>query len=123
MRLHGLLVAAVAVAMGQGAAAQTSTMRGRELVTRDCAACHWVGAEGRSHARGAPAFRNLNRRFSMGMLEEELRAGMLTGHPPMPAFRFSQVQIGDIMAYLRSIQDTRRIASAVDAPRDKRPAV
>ncbi len=63
----------------------------------------------------APAFRNLNRRFSMGMLEEELRAGMLTGHPPMPPFRFSQVQIGDVMAYLRSIQNTRRIARAAAA--------
>ncbi len=115
--LAGLLAALASVAIGQGALAQTPVDRGRALVLRNCGACHAVGAEGRSPNHAAPAFRNLNRRFSMGMLEEELRAGMLTGHPPMPPFMFSQPQIGDIMAYLRSVQNSRRVASAGSAPR------
>ena len=110
MRLRALSAAIVLIAIAHGAAAQTPAERGQELVTRNCGGCHAVGAEGRSPRRAAPAFRNLNRRFSMGMLEEELRSGMLTGHPPMPPFMFSQTEIGDIMAYLRNIQNTRRTA-------------
>lgn len=110
----GVLVGAIAsLAIGQGALAQTPAQRGQALVAKSCGACHAVGLRGRSPLPAAPALRNLNRRFSMGMLEEELRAGMLTGHPPMPPFRFSQVQIGDIMAYLRRIQNSRRIARGV----------
>ena|SRR5471032_2723881 len=116
MRLGVLLGAVAWVAIGQGALAQTSAERGQALVTGSCGGCHAVGAEGRSARPGAPPFRNLNRRFSMGMLEEELRSGMLTGHPPMPPFQFSQVQIGDIMAYLRSVQNSRRIARGDGLP-------
>ena len=122
MKRHAeaLLVAVMAAAIGQGASAQTSAERGLELVTRNCGACHALGAEGRSPTAAAPAFRNLNRRFAMDMLEEELRSGMLTGHPPMPPFQFSQAEIGDIMDYLRSIQSSRRTARlAVPADHEK----
>ena len=116
MRLGVLLGAIASMAIGQGALAQTSVERGQALVAKSCGGCHAVRAAGGSPRPDAPPFRNLNRRFSMGMLEEELRAGMLTGHPPMPPFMFSQVQISDIVAYLRSIQNTRRIARGDGPP-------
>ena len=119
----GVLVVGLAMAIAPGALAQSSAELGRQQVQRSCSGCHAIGREGRSPRAGAPPFRQLGRRFSMGVLEEELRAGMLTGHPPMPPFQFSQAQIGDIMAYLRGIQDTGRIASMADAPHEKRPAV
>ena len=119
--LTGLVAAVVSLAMAQAVSAQTTVARGKEIVTRYCGGCHAVGAEGRSPNPASPAFRNLGRRFPMGVLEEELRAGMLTGHPKMPHFQFSQAQITDIMDYLRSVQNSRRLAE-LDADRSNEKA-
>ena len=36
--------------------------------------------------------------------EEPLAEGIITGHPTMPEFRFDPGQVGDIIAYLKSLE-------------------
>jgi cytochrome c len=36
-------------------------------------------------------------------LEESLVGGIIAGHPAMPEFRFDPEQVGDVIAYLKSL--------------------
>ncbi len=94
--LTGLLAASDAQA--------ASVQAGRRLVERRCAMCHAVGVEGESPNPRSPTLRDLYRRYPMSRVEEALREGMLAGHRSMPRMRFSDRQIDDLVAYLRSIQ-------------------
>ena len=70
----------------------------------DCARCHAVGPTGDSPLKDAPPFRTLHTRYPVESLEESLAEGIITGHPAMPEFHFSPEQVGDIIAYLKSLQ-------------------
>jgi hypothetical protein len=37
-------------------------------------------------------------------LQESLAEGIVTGHPSMPEFRFDADQIGDFIAFLKSLR-------------------
>ena len=76
----------------------------RHLLTRDCARCHAVGRTGASPHAGAPAFRDLGKRYPIESLEEALGEGIMSGHPDMPEFNFDADQVGAIIDYLNSIQ-------------------
>ena len=52
----------------------------------------------------APPFRTLHERYPVDDLEEPLAEGIVTGHPTMPEFRFDPGQVGDIIAYLKSLE-------------------
>lgn len=102
-------VAASAVALvlvsAPGWAAEAPQHRlGRDLLRRDCAACHAVGRHDRSPRADAPAFRELSRRYDVDALSEALAEGLVTGHPEMPEFRFSPQEVDAILGYLRSLQ-------------------
>ncbi len=77
---------------------------GEQLLTRDCAPCHAVGRTGTSPHKGAPAFRDLGKRYPIESLEEALAEGIMSGHPDMPEFNFDADQVGAIIDYLNSIQ-------------------
>ena len=77
---------------------------GEQLLTRDCARCHAVGRTGTSAHPGAPAFRDLSKRYPIESLEEALGEGIMSGHPDMPEFDFDADQVGAIIDYLNSIQ-------------------
>jgi mono/diheme cytochrome c family protein len=77
---------------------------GETLLTRDCARCHAVGRAGASPVAGAPAFRDLGKRYPIESLEEALGEGIMSGHPDMPEFNFDADQVGAIIDYLNSIQ-------------------
>lgn len=83
---------------------------GRRIVEFQCASCHGVRAEDKSHNPGAPALRTLAERYPVTGLEEAFANGIMIGHPGMPEFRFAPDQIKAILAYLESIQ-TRQAAS------------
>ncbi len=51
----------------------------------------------RPSARSASATR-------LNSLEELLGEGIMSGHPDMPEFSFEADEVGDIIAYLKSIQ-------------------
>ncbi len=101
--LAGALFCMAAVS-ADGAQAQGSPTRGRQIVERNCAMCHATGIRGESPSKTAPRFRDLSNRYPIEMLEEALAEGMLTRHPAMPEFRFKVPEIDDIISYLVSIQ-------------------
>jgi len=109
--LAGVLVVTAASALA--APLRPADVRGgRVLAERNCGRCHATGEMGSSPNVAAPPFRSLGRHYPMDMLEYELRAGMLTGHPDMPAYRFAPPEIDDLIAYLKSLQIGRRAEAA-----------
>ena len=77
---------------------------GLAIVRADCSRCHAIGRTGDSPLREAPPFRTLHTRYPVESLEESLAEGIITGHPAMPEFQFSPAQVGDIIAYLKSLE-------------------
>lgn len=106
----GVLVVATSVCAGPGRAADdAATLRqGQALLRRDCGGCHAVERRGESPRAGAPAFRDLSRRYDVDSLGEALAEGLMTGHPEMPEFRFRPDEVDAILGYLRSIQTPPR---------------
>ncbi|HTZ03583.1 MAG TPA: cytochrome c [Xanthobacteraceae bacterium] len=78
--------------------------RGFVLLRENCSRCHAIGRVGASPLKVAPPFRSLHERYPVEDLEEPLAEGIVTGHPTMPEFRFDPGQVGDIIAYLRSLE-------------------
>jgi cytochrome c len=81
-----------------------AAQRGFVLVRTNCSRCHAIGKVGESPLRIAPPFRTLHERYPVGDLQEPLAEGIITGHPTMPEFRFDPGQVGDIIAYLKSLE-------------------
>jgi mono/diheme cytochrome c family protein len=100
-----IAIAAVMVASGATAHAQDPSQRGRALLSEFCAGCHAIGRGGDSPRTGAPPFRTLGRSFDLDRFSRQLVAGVMSGHPDMPEFKFSEEEANAVAAYLRSIQD------------------
>ncbi len=81
-----------------------AAQRGFVLTRADCSHCHAIGKVGDSPLKIAPPFRALHTRYPVEDLEEPLAEGIITGHPNMPEFRFDPGQVGDIIAYLKSLE-------------------
>jgi mono/diheme cytochrome c family protein len=97
--------AVLAALLGQALAGDGDVEHGEELLQRDCASCHAIGRTGESPKKEAPAFRTLGQRYPVESLEEALGEGIMSGHPDMPEFSFDADDVGDIIAYLKSIQE------------------
>ncbi len=69
-----------------------------------CASCHAIGIVGESPIQIAPTFRSLHKRYPVEYLAEALAEGIVTGHPTMPEFQLNVAQIGDLIAYLKSLE-------------------
>jgi mono/diheme cytochrome c family protein len=85
--------------------AQEPAQRGRTLLEDNCASCHAIGKSGDSPRATAPPFRTLNRSFDLDKFQEQLQRGLISGHPDMPEFKFSEDDARGVVAYLRSIQE------------------
>jgi cytochrome c len=81
-----------------------AAQRGLVVVRANCSRCHAIGKVGDSPLPIAPAFRTLHERYPVEDLQEPLAEGIVTGHPTMPEFRFDPGQVGDIIAYLKSLE-------------------
>jgi cytochrome c len=81
-----------------------AAQRGLIIVRTNCSRCHAVGKMGDSPLPIAPPFRTLHERYPVDDLQEPLAEGIVTGHPTMPEFRFDPGQVGDIIAYLKSLE-------------------
>ncbi len=100
-----ILTAALGLATAlRPATAADDVKRGEALLTKNCAPCHSVTRTGDSPRKDTPAFRTLATRYPIESLEEALGEGIMSGHPDMPEFRFEAGEVGDIIAYLKSIQ-------------------
>ena len=78
--------------------------RGFTLARTNCIKCHAIGKIGDSPMREAPPFRTLHERYPVEDLSESFAEGISTGHPSMPEWRFDPGQIGDLIAYLRTLE-------------------
>lgn len=81
-----------------------SIASGLELAEVHCASCHAIGFSDSSRQAGAPAFRELSKRYRLENLEESLAEGIVTGHVGMPEFVFEPEDIDVFLGYLTSIQ-------------------
>jgi cytochrome c len=99
------IAAALALALAGPAQAQSpAAQRGLTFVRTNCAQCHAVDKISASPLRIAPPFRGLHHMYAVESLEEALAEGISTGHPTMPEFRLDPGQIGDVIAYLKTLE-------------------
>jgi mono/diheme cytochrome c family protein len=96
--------AVVATAVLQTAAQAQSVQRGVAIARTYCMNCHSIDKVSPSPLRDAPPFRDLHKRYPVEGLQEALAEGIVTGHPSMPEFRFDTDQIGDFIAFLKSLR-------------------
>ena len=78
--------------------------RGLTFMQANCASCHSIGRLGDSPLKLAPPFRTLHLKYPVETLQEALGEGIVTGHPSMPEFRLDPGQVGDVIAYLKSLE-------------------
>ena len=78
--------------------------RGLTYMQAHCASCHSISKAGESPLKLAPPFRDLHLRYPVETLEEALGEGIVTGHPTMPEFRLEPAQIGNFIAFLKSLE-------------------
>jgi cytochrome c553 len=99
------LAALVLLLTAENALAQDArAQRGRTFAQTNCASCHAIGRLGESPLRIAPPFRTLHTRYPVENLAEAFAEGIVTGHPTMPQFRLDAAQVGDLLAYLRTLE-------------------
>jgi mono/diheme cytochrome c family protein len=78
--------------------------RGRTFALANCARCHAIDKVSPSPLAIAPPFRVLHQRYPVETLEEALGEGIVTGHPNMPEFKLAPDQVGDFIAYLKTLE-------------------
>jgi cytochrome c len=101
---HGIAAALTLSLAAPSQAQSPAAQRGLTFVRTNCAQCHAIDRASASPLRIAPPFRSLHRMYPVESLEEALAEGISTGHPTMPEFRLDPGQIGDVIAYLKSLE-------------------
>lgn len=108
MNLAGIAAAAVLAFFSPAAKSDEPlsppAQRGQVLLRANCARCHSIDKATASPLKIAPPFRTLHTHYPVEDLEEPLAEEIITGHPTMPEFRFDPGQVGDIIAYLKSLE-------------------
>ncbi len=89
---------------GSAAALEPDAQRGQIFVRTNCSQCHSIDKVSPSPLDIAPPFRTLHLRYPVEHLEEALAEGITTGHPSMPEFKLDAGQVGDVIAYLKSLE-------------------
>ena len=97
-------LAVTLIALAPAAAASPQEQRGKTFALNNCAKCHSVDKVSASPLKIAPPFRTLHKRYPIETLSEALAEGISTGHPTMPAFQLDPDQIGDLLAYLKTLE-------------------
>jgi mono/diheme cytochrome c family protein len=95
---------ALALSCSLAPAAAENPQQGRRLALTYCARCHAIDKVSPSPLKIAPPFRTLHERYPVESLQEALAEGIITGHPSMPQFRFEPDQVGDFIAYLKTLE-------------------
>src|SRR3954463_10117037 len=85
-------------------AASPEQQRGKTFALTNCARCHSIDKVLPSPLKIAPPFRTLHLRYPIETIAEALAEGIQTGHPTMPEFRLDPDQIGDLLAYLKTLE-------------------
>lgn len=98
-----LLVVSASIYQMATADAQ-SVQRGLNYVRANCARCHAIDKVSASPLKLAPPFRDLHKRYPIESLQEAFAEGIRTGHMNMPEFRLEADQIGDVIAYFKTLE-------------------
>ena len=100
-----LAIAFLLLATSVGLAEEPTPLEqhGRALAERMCSACHAVGPRDNSPHAGALPFRALDRRVDLDTFTDQLREGLVVGHPDMPTFRFSREDARAFLLYLSAM--------------------
>jgi mono/diheme cytochrome c family protein len=104
MKTLGLVLATMCVVSVAYAQMSPAEQRGRTFALTNCARCHSVDRFSPSPLVPAPPFRDLHLRYRVETLEEALGEGIVTGHPSMPEFALDPGQVGDLIAFLKSLE-------------------
>lgn len=94
---------ATSIAWEGSVAQDKGVAHGMSLVKLNCASCHAIGETDKSTHPEAPAFRTLSDCYPLDALEEAFAEGIVTGHPDMPEFVATPVQIADIIAFIETL--------------------
>ncbi|KQQ84761.1 hypothetical protein ASF65_20130 [Aureimonas sp. Leaf324] len=79
---------------------------GRAIAETKCSQCHAVGSSGMSPLESAPQFRSLHERYPVESIEEALAEGIFVGHSPMPVFKLSSQEVGELVGYMKSLRSS-----------------
>jgi mono/diheme cytochrome c family protein len=90
--------------LGIAPAAAVNPQQGKRLALTYCARCHAIDKVSPSPLKIAPPFRTLHERYPVETLQEALAEGIVTGHPTMPEFSFDADQVGDFIAFLKTLE-------------------
>ena len=99
-----LPLALMMIALTPATAASPQQQRGKTFAINNCAKCHAIDKVSPSPLKIAPPFRTLHTRYPVESLAEALAEGIQTGHPTMPEFQLDPDQIGDLLAYLKTLE-------------------
>lgn len=94
----------LAIFLGSAPTRASSPEQGKRLALTYCAKCHAIDKVSPSPFKPAPPFRDLHKRYPVDTLQEALGEGLVTGHPAMPEFRFDPDQVGDFIAFLKTLE-------------------
>jgi len=103
-----IAIAGLVLLAGCAANPQQSFEWGRELAQANCATCHAIGPQGGSPNPFAPAFRDIHKTYDFARVTEDLSAGQINGHPPMPSFAMRPADLQALIGYIRSQQPSSR---------------
>ena len=98
------ILAAFALFCSVSPSAAENPNQGKRLALTYCARCHAIDKVSPSPLKIAPPFRTLHERYPVEMLQEALAEGIVTGHPTTPQFSFEADQVGDFIAYLKTLE-------------------
>jgi cytochrome c len=95
---------ALSLLAASASAQSPAAQRGLTFVRTHCAQCHAIDKASESPLTIAPPFRTLHLKYPIQSLERPLAEGIITNHPTMPQFRLEPDQIGDVIAYLKTLE-------------------
>jgi cytochrome c len=85
-------------------AQEPAVQRGRTFAQNNCSSCHSIDRISASPLSIAPPFRDLHKKYPIEHLSEAFGEGTSTGHPTMPEFKLDPGQIGDLLAFMKSLE-------------------
>src|SRR5262245_46002275 len=103
-RITASAVSGVVLMLGADSVYGQSAQRGQIFARANCARCHSIDKVTESPLKIAPPFRTLHNKYPVETLQEALAEGIVTGHQNMPEFRLDGDQIGDFIAFLKTLE-------------------
>ena len=98
------ILAALAVLCSLSPSAAENPRQGKRLALTYCARCHAIDKVSPRPLKSGRPCRTLHERYPVEMLQEAVAEGIVTGHPTMPQFSFDADQVGDFIAFLKTLE-------------------